>query len=150
MGAPLDRVEEILDILKSQDKIFSDSTIPLKFCRVGVIQASIALKKEFPLTKTSADDGTGVVTDVWEINADITDKELYLAGLYAYKNYAVKQHDELTGKALNFKTISFAVTGLTERAKEAMRIVWWTDNEIKSTLNFLQPTVGSANEMVGE
>lgn len=147
MGTPLTRVSEVLDMLKSQDNVFNDSKIPMTFCKIGVIQTSIVLKKEFPMSSTIQE---GSIEEVWLIDAPITDKELYIAGLFAYKNYAVKQHDELTGKALNFKTISFAVSGLTERAKEAMRIVWWCDNEIARVLNFMQPTVGTSSEMVGD
>lgn len=150
MGTPLDKIYDILDTLKSQDNVFTDSTIPIKFCRIGVIQASISLKKEFPMTSVTEETPGGEKIEKWYIEAPITDKELYLAGLYAYRNYAIKQHDELTGKALNFKTISFAVTGLTERAKEAMRIVWWCDTEINKVLKSMQPSVGSAVEMAGD
>lgn len=146
MSAPLDNVMDILEVLKSQDSTFANLTIPVSFCRIGVTQASITLKKDFPMTYILNPDETKTYT----INADITEKELYLAGLYAYRNYAVKQHDQLTGKALNFKTISFAVTGLTERAKEAMQIVKWADKEITSVLLNLGVPVGSASVMVGD
>lgn len=150
MGAPLDKVFEVLDMLKSQDTVFADSKIPTSLCKYGIIQASIVLGKEFPMTTTTSNDSQGNPVETVIINADITDKELYLAGLYAYRNYATKTHDEATKRATNFKTISFAISGATERAKEFMRIVWWCDNEIKATINALASSMGVASEMVGD
>lgn len=150
MATPLSRVMEVLNVLKSQESVFADSTIPFSFCRVGVIQASIALKKDFPLITVMETDEGGNSVEVTYIDTEISDKELYIAGLYAYRNYALKEHDTMRRKAINFKTISFAVSGLTERAKETMRIVWWCDTEIQKVLADISPTVGLASEMGGE
>ncbi len=146
MSTPISRVQEILDVLISQDTVFTSSDIPLSFCKAGVIQASIALKKDFPMRITTDEQSNEII----EIDAEISDKEIYLASLYAYRNYAVKEHDTMRMKAINFKTISFAVTGLTERAKATMRIVWWCDQELERVLADLQPTVGIATRMVGD
>lgn len=149
MGTSLDEVMEILDMFKSNSKVFTDAKIPLSYCKYGVIQASIILSKDFPMTSTTVDNGSGVMQTVVTIDTPITDKELYLAGLFAYRNYSVNNHDDVTGKAINFKTISFAVSGLTERAKEMMRIVYWCEKEIARTLTSLGVPMGIATEMVG-
>lgn len=150
MSTSLDRVEEILTMLKSRVEVFQDKTIPVTYCKFGVIQASIALGKDFDMVEQQVPDGNGGTTDKIFITSAITDKEIYLAGLYAYRNYALNMHDEYSKKAINFKTISFAVSGLTERAKEIQRIVWWCDGEIKSVLDKMTSAYGTASEMVGD
>lgn len=142
MATPLSEVYDILNVFKSQNVVFANQDIPFSFCKVGVIQASIALKKDFPMY-TETDINGNSMTYIEGINP----KEVYLAGLYAYRNFAMQTHDELKRSAINFKTISFAVSGLTERAKEVMRSVWWCDEEIRKTLNSLLESSGHANEM---
>jgi hypothetical protein len=141
MATNISQINDILTALKSREVVFASDDIPESFCKIGLIQAGIALKKDFTVEEISGE---------YYITSDITGKEIYLAGIYAYRNYATQEHDTMRLKAMNFKTISFAVTGLTERAKETMRIVWWCDNEIERVLNSLEDPVGSASEMKGE
>ena len=152
MSVPLQRVQDILDVLKSNNNVFTDSNIPVNYCVVGTIQAGLALNKSFDVidvdTGNVDEDGNPILEKV--IDSDISSQEIYLAGLYAYRNYALQEHDEMRRKAINFKTISFSVTGLTERAKETMRIVWWCDEEITNVLNQLRKPIGNSSNMVGD
>ncbi|MGE6227628.1 hypothetical protein [Paenibacillus chitinolyticus] len=135
MATPLSSVTEIIETLKSVEVNYANADIPIKHAKLGVTQASIALDTDWGILGT-------------DISADLTTKEIYLCGLFAFRNFAFQDHHGLTQKAVNFKTINFAVTGLTERAKEAMRIVWWLDNEIAKTLASLGGIpMGSASEM---
>ncbi|WP_336786949.1 hypothetical protein [Paenibacillus sp. MMO-177] len=137
MATPLSNVIEVIETLKSVEVTYANADVPIKHAKLGVTQASIALDVDWNVSDT-------------EISADLTTKQVYLCGLYAFRNFAFQDHHGLTQKAVNFKTINFAVTGLTERAKEAMRIVWWLDTEIAKTLaTFGTIAIGSASEMGG-
>lgn len=64
--------------------------------------------------------------------------EIRLASVCAYREFALNFHHTLTKKATNFKSNKFSVAGMTERAKEAMRIVWWCDTQISSLIDSIQ------------
>jgi len=149
MATPLSEVIDVIETLKSADVLFSDAKIPYKHAKFGVTQASISLGKDFPVTITITEDADGTETVTGEIGADLSDKEVLLCGLYAYRSYAMQEHHSLTQKAVNFKTINFAVSGLTERAKEAMRIVWWLDTEIAKVLQSVADPIGASAQMGG-
>lgn len=140
MATPISNIFDIVETMKS-DEITLPPNLPMSFAKTGVIQASIILQKDFEFDET---DPQNIL-----ITSPITSKEVYLAGLYAYRSYALKEHDKLRAKAINFKTISFAVTGMSERAKSTMRIVWWCDNEIAKIVNVLVRPQGSATQMIG-
>ena len=144
MATDLIEIIDVVNILKSNEVAFVDSEIPFKFAKWGVVNASIPLGLNF--TVTLVKDGNGIVTG-GSVDIDLTEKEKLLCGLYAYRAFAMQEHHKLTSKAVNFKTINFAVTGLTERAKEAMRIVWWCDTEINRLLIDLALPMGNADEM---
>lgn len=150
MATPITRVMKVVKVLKSAENIFANAVIPIDQAEVGVTQASIALSVDFNIIYEIKNVDGQDVEVAKEVTENLTPKEIYLCGLYAYRNYALAEHDKATAKAVNFKTINFAVSGLTEKAKEAMRIVWWCDNEIASTLVKLGKPVGSSKEMRGE
>jgi hypothetical protein len=146
MSTPIEKIKKIMDTLKSPSSIYVNVSIPYDYCVLGVTQASIPLGKDFNIDEVDNGDGTKTYT----IKEVMTTKEIYLAGLYSYRNYFLGIHQDMDEKAVNFKTINFAVTGLTERAKEAMRIVWWCDTQINNTLDLLGIPIGTANEMKGD
>jgi hypothetical protein len=150
MATPLDKVIDVINTFKSQEALFTSNNIPIGHAKLGVIQAGIALVKDFPVTSTVGYDDNGEQIEVVTIEADLNQMEIYICGLYAFRNYAMQEHHTLTQKAVNFKTINFAVTGLTERAKEMMRIVWWCDTEIGRVLETLPNKLGKVNEMRGD
>lgn len=137
---PLQQVIDIINILKSNETVFTDVNIPINHAKLGVIQASLAISREYNFITQNEE----VYIDV-----DLSNKEIYICGLYAYRNFALQEHHKMTEKAINFKTISFALTGMTERAKEYMRIIWWCDSEIARTLGFLRSPIGYSSEMKG-
>lgn len=143
---PLSDIVDVIETLKSVEHLYANDSIPIKHAKMGVTQASIALDTDWTVTLTRDVDGKEIGGD---IDALLSAKQVYLAGLYAFRNFAFQDHHGLMQKAVNFKTINFAVTGLTERAKEAMRIVWWMDNEIARTLLAFTAPMGSSNEMGG-
>lgn len=69
---------------------------------------------------------------------EMSNREILLAVRFAYREFALNLHQKCAEKAVNFKTASFAISGMTERAKEIMRIVWWCDGEIKRILEWMQ------------
>lgn len=145
MATPLSKIVDIINTLKSDEAIFANEDIPINHASLGVTQASIMIGENWDVTiDRTVTPPTGL------INADLTTKQTYLCGLYAFRNYISQEHHKLMQKAVNFKTINFAVTGLTERAKEAMRIIWWTDGEIERVLTALIEPMGGASEMRGD
>lgn len=144
MATQLSELLDVVNTLKSSEVIFQDTQVPFMYARWGAVNASIPLGIDFTITLVK--DGNGSIIDGY-IDADLTEKQKFLCGLYAYRAFSLQEHHKLTAKAVNFKTINFAVTGLTERAKEAMRIVWWCDNEIAKILLDLASPMGNAEEM---
>ena len=145
MSTPLSDVIDIINTLKSEEELFADEYIPVQHAKLGVIQTALALGSDLSITEEDAvapDTGK-----VYYIEPSLTAKEIYLCGLYAFRNYMIKEHHKLAVKAVNFKTLTFAVTGLTERSKEIMRIVWHSDNLIKATLDNLGNPMGYATEV---
>ena len=63
--------------------------------------------------------------------------EIKLSALCSYLEFALNFHHTLTKKATNFKSRSFSISGTTERAKEAMRIVWWIEGQIDKILEHI-------------
>jgi hypothetical protein len=150
----LSDVIEVIDMLKSNETPYYDQTIPVTYAKFGVVEASIQLGRDFNITVTdqTVTDANGATTTVkvGVIDVDLTNKEVYLCGLYSFRNYAYQDHSRLMEKAVNFKTINFAVTGLSERAKEAMRIIQRMDDQIESTLNAMMSPAGHSDEMRGD
>lgn len=132
-----------MELMKNTEAPFFDENTPFKFARWGVVQAGAALDRE--LSVTLERDGDTITGGY--VCEDLNEKELYLCGLYAFRTYAMQEHSKYANKAVNFKTINFAVSGLTERAKECMRIVWWVDSAISGFLAQLGAPMGHANEM---
>lgn len=138
---PLSEVIGVIDMLKSADAIYADTNIPIQFARFGVVQASIQLDFE-----------CNIVTNVEEpyVDMELSDKVIYLSGLYGFLSYITKEHHELSRKAVDFRTINFAVSGLSDRAKEIMKIIYHTKSEIEKTLSALIAPLGHVAEMRGE
>jgi len=143
MATPLKDIENILDLLKSQSEIFNDATIPERYCSLGLIQTGLQLNKDYEII--SVEENGTTVKYVENINS----RECYLTALYAYRTYALQKHDEFASKAVGVKTISFAVTGLIDRARQTMKVVEWCDIEISKTLQQLVSPSGFSSEMTG-
>lgn len=143
MATPLKDIVDLLNLLKSNSEVFSDNDIPEKFCLLGLTQAGIPIGKNFEVTVV---DVAGVPAKYVE---NINNMECYLVALYAYRTYALQKHDEFASKAVGVKTISFAVTGLIDRARQTMKVIEWCDNEIAKTLSYLVMPSGFSVEMTG-
>lgn len=163
MGTPLQKVIDVIDTHKAFSTVYQGD-MDLKYASTGVTQMSIVLGKDFSIEpiydygdveEIDGESDSGVGDNMedflsiigYSVSPDMTERETYLAGLYATRNFLFSEHEELTRKAVNFKTINFAVHGLTERAKEYMRMVWWIDNEIKHVVNQIQEASGSSSAM---
>lgn len=134
MSSSLLAIEKIIQHLVNRNdkdrKFFEGVPLSPLYITMGVSHAGIALGKQF-ITLAEAYDAK----DLEEVDcADMTNREIILASRYAYREYALNTHEIYTSKAVNFKSNSFSISGMTERAKEAMRIVWWCDIEIKALL----------------
>lgn len=147
MSTPLTNVIDIFTTFRSKEADSLLDTVLISYCKLAVLQSSILISKDFTFTTTTSEDTPPIVTIT--INEDLTGKEIYLVGVMAYRNYLLDMHETVTTKAINFKTISFAITGLTERAKEVMRSIWWCDREIQAILQQLGVPIGALNEMRG-
>lgn len=77
------------------------------------------------------EDDSGVIS----INKSLTIKEQYYVALLSYKFYLTRLKDEFNRGAINFKTITFEVKSLEERAKQVEYTLRSIDKEIKDTFN---------------
>lgn len=138
---PLSEVIAVINMLKSDDAVFANTDIPIQFAKFGVVQASIQL-----------DFDCNVITDVEEpyVDVKLSDKVIYLSGLYGFLSFITKEHHELSRKAVDFRTINFAVQGLSDRAKEIMKIIYHIKSEIDKTLSALAAPTGHVAEMRSE
>lgn len=115
---PFSKVTEYVDTLKSDDYEYSSVEEANMFVKTGILHTGLKLNREYQV-------------DDENIISEISQNEFTMISLFAYRALAIKTHDTLMRKAINFKTIAFQVSGLTERAKETMRVVWWLDGEIE-------------------
>lgn len=147
MATPLRYVQDILDTLKGSEIEYLSDSIPISHTRNGIIQTGVHLDRDFTFTEVDKGDGTLEPA----IAENLTSSEIFLAGLCSARSYFFQEHHNITQKAVNFKTINFQVSGLTERAKEMMRMVWWCDNQIESVLKKLQRSelAGNTTQMEG-
>lgn len=147
MATPLRYITDILDTFKGSEIAYLNTDIPLAHTRNGVIQTGVHLDKDFKFIEIEKSDGTFEPA----IDADLSSSEIFLAGICSARSYFFQEHHNITQKAVNFKTINFQVSGLTERAKEMMRMVWWCDNQIESVLKKLRrhDLAGSTTQMEG-
>ena len=137
MSKELNVIKNILDRLAADEEseilktAFKNQSITNSFVVYGVCEAGGLLKKNF----LNLVDTLGVEDDLESIECKkMTNREILLASRCAYRELALSVHHTLTKKAVNFSINNLAVRGLTERAKEIMRIVWWCDSQIEKIL----------------
>jgi hypothetical protein len=118
MTTPYSTILEVVDTYRGE-VVISDTLRP-RIVVAGTIDAGIMLEKEFTTNSTNQ-----------TITPDMTQNEIHLTGLCALKAFASGLHWNYTSKAQNLKTMTFALAGATERAKEMGRIVEWCEKEIK-------------------
>ena len=146
MSDSLLAVEKIVQHLVNRDdkdkKFFNVVPLSSLYITMGVAQAGIALGKEF--LKIADCYSEQELSDI--PCREMSNREIILASRYAYREFAINTHDIFTRKAVNFKSNSFSIAGMTERAKEEQRIIWWCDGEIKYLLE-LFAKLGEEDEM---
>ncbi len=138
MANELIAIRTILDRLvadeesKELGQAFKNAKVTNSFVVMGVAEAGTAIKKNF----ISLADSINPDLDIENIEcARMSNREIILASRYAYRQLALSVHHTFTKKAVNFSINNLSVKGLTERAKEIMRIVWWCDGQIKDIVN---------------
>ena len=138
MANELIAIRTILDRLvadeesKELGQAFKNAKVTNSFVVMGVAEAGTAIKKNF----ISLADSINPDLDIEDIEcARMSNREIILASRYAYRQLALSVHHTFTKKAVNFSINNLSVKGLTERAKEIMRIVWWCDGQIKDIVN---------------
>lgn len=134
MAKELIAIRTILDRLVADEEseelrpAFKNIKVTDSFVLIGVAEAGTAIKKNF----ISLSDSISSEIKLEDVNcAKMSNREIILASRYAYRQLALSVHHTFTKKAVNFTINNLSVKGLTERAKEIMRIVWWCDSQIK-------------------
>jgi len=137
MANELIAIRTILDRLvadeeaKELGQAFKNVKVTNSFVVMGVAEAGTAIKKNF----ISLADSISPDLDIENIEcARMSNREIILASRYAYRQLALSVHHTFAKKAVNFSINNLSVKGLTERAKEIMRIVWWCDTQIKDII----------------
>lgn len=138
MANELIAIRTILDRLVADEEseelgqAFKNVKVTNSFVVMGVAEAGTAIKKNF----ISLADSISPDLDLGSIECSrMSNREIILASRYAYRQLALSVHHTFTKKAVNFSINNLSVKGLTERAKEIMRIVWWCDGQIKDITN---------------
>lgn len=135
MATSLETVKRILgNYVKSDKEVFGERVENLdEYVLQGTSYAGVVLGK----TYFSLVDCMGEV-DLESIETPkMGNAEVRLAALCSYLDFALNFHHNLTVKATNFKSKSLSISGATEKAKEAMRIVWWIEGQIKQLLDLI-------------
>lgn len=134
MANELIAIRTILDRLVADEEseelgqAFKNVKVTNSFVVMGVAEAGTAIKKNF----ISLADSISPELDLGSIECSrMSNREIILASRYAYRQLALSVHHTFSKKAVNFSINNLSVKGLTERAKEIMRIVWWCDTQIK-------------------
>lgn len=134
MANELIAIRTILDRLVADEEseelgtAFRNVKTTNSFVVMGVAEAGTAIKKNF----ISLADSISPDLDLDGMTCGkMTNREIILASRYAYRQLALSVHHTFAKKAVNFTINNLSVKGLTERAKEIMRIVWWCDTQIK-------------------
>lgn len=134
MANELIAIRTILDRLVADEEseelkpAFKNIKTTNSFVVVGVAEAGSIIKKNF----LSLADAISPDINLENITCQrMTNREIILASRFAYRQLALSVHHTFTKKAVNFSINNLSVKGLTERAKEIMRIVWWCDTQIK-------------------
>lgn len=128
-------VKRILyNYVKKETEVFGEFDESLdEYVLQGVSNAGVLLGKMY----FSMADHFGV-TELEKIETPkMGNSEIKLAALCSYLEYALNFHQNLTSRATNFSSKSFSVTGTTEKAKEAMRIVWWIEGQLEKHLDLI-------------
>lgn len=135
MAKELIAIRTILDRLVADEEseelrpAFRNVKVTDSFVIMGVAEAGTAIKKNF----ISLSDSISSETKLEEVECKpMSNREIILASRYAYRQLALSVHHTFTKKAVNFSINNLSVKGLTERAKEIMRIVWWCDTQISN------------------
>ena len=134
MANELIAIRTILDRLVSDEEseelkpAFKNIKTTNSFVVMGVAEAGSIIKKNF-LNLADAISPDISLEDI--VCQKMTNREIILASRFAYRQLALSVHHTFTKKAVNFTINNLSVKGLTERAKEIMRIVWWCDTQIK-------------------
>lgn len=138
MANELIAIRTILDRLVADEEseelgqAFKNVKVTNSFVVMGVAEAGTAIKKNF----ISLADSISPELDLGSIECSrMSNREIILASRYAYRQLALSVHHTFAKKAVNFSINNLSVKGLTERAKEIMRIVWWCDGQIKDIVN---------------
>lgn len=138
MANELIAIRTILDRLVADEEseelgqAFKNVKVTNSFVVMGVAEAGTAIKKNF----ISLADSISPELDLGSIECSrMSNREIILASRYAYRQLALSVHHTFSKKAVNFSINNLSVKGLTERAKEIMRIVWWCDGQIKDIVN---------------
>lgn len=138
MANELIAIRTILDRLVADEEsevlgtAFKNIKVTDSFVITGVAEAGTAIKKNF----INLADAMSADVNLEAIECKpMSNREIILASRYAYRQLALSVHHTFAKKAVNFTINNLSVKGLTERAKEIMRIVWWCDGQIKELVN---------------
>lgn len=139
MATSFDSVIRVIKTFKAPEAPFPADVLPDEYVIVGLAGMSIDIHKDYLLDEINR-----------VVDPSLTTKEVYLAGLYALRAYSIQYTADMNEKAIGFRTISFAVTGMIDRVKAAQKVTEWCEAEIARALpSFMSPS-GSAEEMLIE
>lgn len=94
--------------------------------KLAVINYAINTDQTILFTETS-----GIVS----VSKELSIEEQYYIALLSYKFYLMRLKDEFNRGAINFKTITFEVKSLEERAKQVEYTIRSIDKEIKNVFD---------------
>lgn len=137
---------EILDIMlpripySIKDKIRADETCAYAGCINMLVVLGIEDANVFTEEKTIIDaNGKESTVITGYCDKDLSLAEKWLASLYTYKVYLDQTHDELTRRAVNFKSLTFEIKSLEKQPEQFNNKIYnfnrWINDEIKKALH---------------
>lgn len=128
------KLTEIIDLMLTlvPDDYKTESLDEQDIAKLAVINFAINTKQIVTFVET---DG------ITSINKELGMDELYYVALLSYKFYLMRLKDEFNRGAINFKTITFEVKSLEERAKQVEYSLKSIDKEIISIFGSISDNI---------
>jgi len=117
INTPLRDIMSMMMILIPAD-YKTEGVVDQDIAKLAVIQFSIATDRSITFADETEVDENGLDQTVTYASCIFSYQEQYLIALLCYKIYLLRLKDEFNRGAINFKTITFEVRSLEERAKQ--------------------------------
>lgn len=147
MSTPLTDISSMMMTLVPED-YKTDVVDEQDIVKLGVIQFGIDTGMRLEFTENTEVNESNEEVTVTSVTPELTLNQRYLAALYGYMFYLMRLKDEFNRGAINFKTITFEVKSLEERAKQVEYTIRSLKSSISATVGSLESTGELGNSFI--